>query len=340
MSLQPNRAFPIFNDTRNTLITWRAALQNTHLKTHLRDVKISNPASNNVLLFDASGNVWRNKTLAEAGIAASSHVHATADVTTGTFADARIAESNVTQHAAALSITESQISDLQTYTTVQNNIKNYHKYILTTGSAGAYTVTLPTAPSAYANGMRLNLKIHAGNTTSSTINVNSLGAKNVYLRTGFVLVGGELGYLRPVTVEYDTALNGGAGGWYLIDYSAVWTAWTPTLGISAGTWTNITVNLAEYLIDEDLIWLRIRQLGITNNGTAKYFTITWPPTVTVLVRQHVGCGIHMSAPDLAYSGTVYPDSTSKLVCTKYDLGTISAGGNRGVSLMAAFKRSA
>ena len=41
----------------------------------------------------------------------------TADVASGTFADARIAESNVTQHEAALSITESQISDLQTYLT-------------------------------------------------------------------------------------------------------------------------------------------------------------------------------------------------------------------------------
>ena len=38
---------------------------------------------------------------------------ATSKITSGTFADARIAQSNVTQHQAALSITESQISDLQ-----------------------------------------------------------------------------------------------------------------------------------------------------------------------------------------------------------------------------------
>ena len=36
---------------------------------------------------------------------------------TGSIADARVAETNVTQHQAALSITESQISDLQTYLT-------------------------------------------------------------------------------------------------------------------------------------------------------------------------------------------------------------------------------
>ena len=40
---------------------------------------------------------------------------AASQITSGTFADARIAESNVTQHQAALSITESQISDLQAY---------------------------------------------------------------------------------------------------------------------------------------------------------------------------------------------------------------------------------
>ena len=43
----------------------------------------------------------------------------TADIASGTFADARIAQSNVTQHQAALSVTESQISDLQTYLTAE-----------------------------------------------------------------------------------------------------------------------------------------------------------------------------------------------------------------------------
>lgn len=38
------------------------------------------------------------------------HGHAAADVTSGTFADARIAQSNVTQHQAALSLATSQIS--------------------------------------------------------------------------------------------------------------------------------------------------------------------------------------------------------------------------------------
>ena len=64
-----------------------------------------------------SGGAWINQTLAEAGIAAAVHVHAAGDITSGTFADALVAETNVTQHEAALTITESQISDLGTYLT-------------------------------------------------------------------------------------------------------------------------------------------------------------------------------------------------------------------------------
>lgn len=46
---------------------------------------------------------------------------AASTIGSGTFADARIAQSNVTQHQAALSITESQISDLQTYLTAETD---------------------------------------------------------------------------------------------------------------------------------------------------------------------------------------------------------------------------
>lgn len=53
-----------------------------------------------------------------AGKANTTHTHATGDITSGTFADARIAQSNITQHQAALSITESQISDLGNYSPV------------------------------------------------------------------------------------------------------------------------------------------------------------------------------------------------------------------------------
>lgn len=65
------------------------------------------------LVSKGTGVVKANGT----AVSLAGHTHAASDVTSGTFADARIAESNVTQHEGALTITESQISDLGAYIT-------------------------------------------------------------------------------------------------------------------------------------------------------------------------------------------------------------------------------
>jgi len=61
----------------------------------------------------ADGNVF----IGNASNVAEKRALAAGDIASGTFADARIAQSNVTQYQAALSITESQISDFGTYLT-------------------------------------------------------------------------------------------------------------------------------------------------------------------------------------------------------------------------------
>jgi len=53
---------------------------------------------------------WNEVTAKPATFPPSAHTHAAADITSGTFVDARIAQSNVTQHQAALSITWTQVS--------------------------------------------------------------------------------------------------------------------------------------------------------------------------------------------------------------------------------------
>ncbi len=75
----------------------------------ITDVTISSVANGEVLGYSSG---WINRTLAEAGIAAASHTHAASDVNSGTFADARIAETNVTQHEAALAIAGTQLTGL------------------------------------------------------------------------------------------------------------------------------------------------------------------------------------------------------------------------------------
>lgn len=77
----------------------------------LTDVTITSVTDNEVLGYDTVSGNWINQTAAEAGLAAATHTHAASDVNSGTFADARIAQSNVTQHEAALTILETQITD-------------------------------------------------------------------------------------------------------------------------------------------------------------------------------------------------------------------------------------
>ena len=75
----------------------------------LTDVTITAAATGEFLRYN--GTAWVDTLLAAADIPDLD----ASKITTGTFADARIAETNVTQHQAALSITESQISDLDSY---------------------------------------------------------------------------------------------------------------------------------------------------------------------------------------------------------------------------------
>lgn len=72
----------------------------------LTDVNTSTPTNRNALIAD--------------GVDFESRALEAADIQSGTFADARISQSSVTQHQAALSITESQISDLGSYITTSD----------------------------------------------------------------------------------------------------------------------------------------------------------------------------------------------------------------------------
>lgn len=84
---------------------------------------------------------------------------------------------------------------------------NARRSVLTTGAADAYALAAPSTVTAYASGQVFNVRVHAANTTASTIDVDSLGAKSIkkYDATGS-LVALEAGDLRVgdvVQIEYD-----------------------------------------------------------------------------------------------------------------------------------------
>ena len=95
-------------------------------------------------------------------------------ITTGTFADARIAASNVTQHQAALSITASQISDRST--ALVTSLTGTPNRVTVSGANGAITLNGPQDLHTAAS------PTFAGLTLIGNAILSSAGATSIYLK--------------------------------------------------------------------------------------------------------------------------------------------------------------
>lgn len=73
----------------------------------------------------------------------------------------------------------------------------------TAGSATVYTLALTPAPSAYATGQTFRVIVDETSGAAPTINIDSLGAKNLLDREGSALIGGELCASGVYTLFYD-----------------------------------------------------------------------------------------------------------------------------------------
>ncbi len=93
-------------------------------------------------LEDDDHTQYHTNARGDARYAQLGHTHAAGDVTSGTFANARIAQSNVTQHQAALSVSTSQVTGLgalAVLNTVNNADWSGTDLALTNGGTGAST---------------------------------------------------------------------------------------------------------------------------------------------------------------------------------------------------------
>lgn len=85
-------------------------------------------------------------------------------------------------------------------------IKNVFRYATAGGTANALTLALPFAPLSYAAGMKVMFKAASANTDVVTLNVNGLGAKNVYKLSGGTAVALDAGDIVsgvPYEAMYD-----------------------------------------------------------------------------------------------------------------------------------------
>ena len=101
-----------------------------------------------------------------------------------------------------LSQLDTNFSQLATFL---NNPANYTNYLVDSGSANTYVVTFPTGviPASYTAGLTVIMKVANANTTASTLNVNSLGAKNILNPDGSALTNNQMPANSIVALIYD-----------------------------------------------------------------------------------------------------------------------------------------
>jgi len=101
----------------------------------------------------------------------------------------------------ALNLLDGNYTQIATFL---NTTNNYSNYVADTGAANAYVATFPTSITATLTaGLMIIVKIANTNTGASTINVNSLGAVNIYNPNLTTLTAGALVANELAVLIYD-----------------------------------------------------------------------------------------------------------------------------------------
>lgn len=150
-------------------------------------------------------------------------------------------------------------------------------YWADTGSVNALAIAAPIG--AYANGQSFLVKV-ANTTTNSTptINVNSLGAKNLYYPDGTTqILAGALILNTTYRVTYNSSLNAAAGGFEVESPSSITGSFTVTQTGYAANPTG-TFNYRILPDGNTVYWW----LSTTITGTSNATTMTWTGIPTLI----------------------------------------------------------
>lgn len=107
-------------------------------------------------------------------------------------------------------------------------------YVVDTGSANTYAATLSPAPASLFAGLTVRIKIAHTNTSSSTLNLNGLGAKSIVHRDGSAMMGSDLLAGQIATLAYDGSnfqLVGEQGRLINVQIFAASATYTPHAGM-------------------------------------------------------------------------------------------------------------
>lgn len=150
---------------------------------------------------------------------------------TGTY----FANNSVTRHAfprvaSGDQMAVSDLSDGPTVAVKASIQSGVYRYCRSTTGNATYTCTLTPTLTAYTRGGCLQLDADTANTTTATVNVDSLGAQSILDRAGSALAAGAVTANKPIAVCYDGAefiIQGDGGGSVATAFSAGRGSWWP-----------------------------------------------------------------------------------------------------------------
>lgn len=200
----------------------------------------------------------------------SAKIFAASQVTSGTFADARIAQSNVTQHQAALSVASSQVTGTKTSSYISD---------FTTAARGAFSA---------GTGISITSGIIAS--TAPALSINNSPGRSLVSATN--ATGFQISSTRIADVCYEgtfqtTSTIGGPSAITVFLETADTNSTTP------GDWTTIakqtnsnTITLAVVLQQVDIEpWSLCRKVAAAKYVRIRYGSVTGAATATINTEQ-------------------------------------------------------
>lgn len=163
----------------------------------------------------------------------------------------------------------------------------------TGGTATAQTVSATPAITAYATGQKFRMKVGAslGSTgatrTAHTLNINSLGAKNIVNQDGTNPTAGTWLAGNILEVIYDGT------NFVIINDAGGWQVWTPTLSAATGSISSITTYVARYRKTGKTVQL-VLYTGFNTSSVGTQIDVT-------------GIPIEFANPSIAYQSYAVPN---------------------------------
>jgi hypothetical protein len=192
------------------------------------------------------------------------------------------------------------------------------------GTADAVTLTYSVAPNAYVQGQKHAFKATANNTGATTVNVNSLGVKNIFKKTSAgvaACIGGEIENGDIVEIEYDGTqfqiVGQAANAGFAETAGTIASASTVGIGAAAANYLQITGTTAITAFDTIAAGTRrflefAGALTLTHNATSLILPggasiATAAGDVAIMISEGSGnwrCVSYMKASYLAGGGKV------------------------------------